>query len=77
MSSFLRSWGSEKPQMQSSVDQEFSKVLVHGIHLEVFKMYRFPRLQPRGCESVCLRRAANLLLNKHFLESLKEGFLGA
>ena len=51
--------------MQSSVDQEFSKVIVHGFTWKHLKCTDFPGLQPRGCESVCLGRAANLLLNKH------------
>ena len=50
---------------------------MHGFTWKHLKCTDFPGLQPRGCESVCLGRAANLLLNKHFLESLKEGFLGA
>lgn len=36
-------------------------------------MYEFPGLRPRSSESVCLGKAANLLLNKHFLVSLSEG----
>lgn len=49
----------------------------HCIWNSLFKMYRSPGLRPRGSALACLGKAANLLLNKHFLVSLREGFPGA
>lgn len=53
----------------------FSKVIVRELHLEDFKTYRFPGPWPRGSESVCLGRAAELLLDKHLLVSLRDASL--